>query len=70
MSLYKDLDDAKSIVQGGSPNDPKARRFIATTIDRAMRRIVDAELLASHVMQARHAEKSAKKILSALRKKV
>lgn len=66
-SLFSDLNDAKAIVQGGNPNNRKARRFLASTLDRAMMRIVDAEALAALVMHARDSEKAAKRILRALR---
>lgn len=67
MGLYSDLDDALAIVRGGNPNIPKARRFIANAIDRAMMRIVDAERLDVEVLRARDCEKSAKRILKSLK---
>lgn len=65
MGLFGDLNDAKAIVEGGNPNNEKARRFIASALGRAMDRIVDAEALASQVIRAKDIEKQAKRILKA-----
>jgi hypothetical protein len=52
QTLFSKLSSARDIVRGGNPHDPKARKFIAATIDDAMMFVIRTERLVADIQHA------------------